>query len=216
MSTADVRIFDCVSEVLSQHLGQSEAQSYLDKIRQNYYNKHLPRIKFQVLDTAISKCRTCKNAQSEPESGWWNWQDCELMIVTSNASSDSKFANSLGKALSTAGFASAFCGCVHVTKCKFEKVSSENIDNCSNYVYDQIDVAKPQAIAVVGAAAFELFRTDQHNYTSAVGTSWYFGVYKIFCWPLLHTIEEDPSWISLMKETYQYIYGNNEDVINIQ
>lgn len=209
MSQADIRIFDCVSDSLAKNLPESEAQAILVEIREKYYSKHLPEIHFQKLQSGIESCRTCPEATSPPVVGWWNWQDCDLLIVSANPYS----ANSgpLGQALAQSGFASAFCGAIHVTKCNFSSIEQSNIDNCRGYLYDQVDVAKPKAIAVTGAVAFDCFSDGTRKYKESIGTSWWAGLHKVYCLPLLKDIE-DPAWTNILKDAYKFIYGSLEDV----
>lgn len=214
MSTSDVRIFDCVSEVLSENLGQTETQSYLQQIRQRYYNKHLPVKKYTSLDSTISNCRSCKEAEEKPVSGWWNWQDCDLLIVTANAYNDNKFSDSIAAFLKFTGFSSAFCGVVHITKCKFSEVQEKNINLCHHYVFDQIDVAKPKVIATIGNQAFNLFKTNQENYSSSIGDSWWWGIYKIYALPSFKNIEDD-RWTEIFKRIHKEIYGEISDILDL-
>lgn len=214
MSTADVRIFDCVEEVLSSHLGQADSQSYLNEIRRLYYSKHLKNLPYRVVEEAISNCRTCTDASSAPTVGWWNWQDCDLLIVTSNTFNDERFSSELGGLLKDAGFSSAFCGAIGVTKCSFGKIQPGNIENCKNYVYEQIDIAKPKAIAILGADAYQLFKISDMNYTASIGQSWFWGIYKIFSLPSSRDFE-DVRWNQILSRSHDFIYGQYDEILDV-
>ena len=166
------------------------------------------------MDSAIQNCRTCDNAESAPVSGWWNWQDCDFLIISTNAYVDEHYAKTLGTLLKAAGFSSAFCGVTHVTKCGFPVIDKVNIDNCARYVYDQIDLARPKAIGILGATPFDLFRTNQKNYSSSIGSSWWWGVYKMFALPSSKSFEEE-QWLPILTEAHDYIYGPTMSMLDI-
>lgn len=213
MPTSDIRIFESVHEVLEAKLGTSEAQSCLTSIAREYKVKFLRKPDVEALADAISRCRACENAETLPRLGWWNWHDCDLLIVSSNSYSDERFVSELGSTLKRARFSSAFCGVIHATKCSFKEVSDQNVLNCSSWLYDQIDAARPKVIALIGAQSFEFFRTDHKNYTSAVGSSWWWGTYKVYCLPPSKDFD-DPKWSIILDEIYQHIYGISFDVID--
>jgi uracil-DNA glycosylase len=212
MPTSDSRIFDSTYEVLLNHLGESEAQSYLTEIANSYRDKFLRKPDVDALAQAISACRACENVSALPVLGWWNWHDCDLLIVSSNPYFDERFIAELSANLKQSRFSSAFCGVIHATKCKFKEINDVNVSNCSSWLHDQIDVARPKVIAPLGAQAFEFFRTDQKNYTAAIGTSWWWGIYKIHCLPSSRDFL-DPKWKLTFDDIYQHIYGLGFDVI---
>jgi uracil-DNA glycosylase len=212
MPTSDSRIFECTYDTLVSRLGESEAQSCLSEIASSYREKFLRKPDVDALASAISACRACEAVSALPVLGWWNWHDCDLLIVSSNPYTDERFIKDLGVLLKNSKFSSAFCGVIHATKCKFKEIEDVNVQNCSSWLHDQIDVSRPKVIAPLGAQAFEYFRTNQKNYTSAIGSSWWWGIYKIFCLPSARDFQ-DPKWKLIFDDIYQHIYGIGFDVI---
>ena len=214
MPTSDSRIFECVHDELTKRLGESETQGCLSSIAHDYAENHLRKPNVDALAVAIEQCRTCKNATNKPKLGWWNWHDCDLLIVSSNSYEDERFVSELGRLLKESKFSSAFCGVIHATKCDFKEIESVNVQNCSSWLYDQIDVSRPKIIAPLGAQAFEFFKTNQNNFSSAVGSSWWWGIYKIYCLPPAKDFS-DPKWKIILDDIYENIYGISFDTLDI-
>ena len=216
ISAADIRIYEVLEQTLSQRYSDSEVAGLLDNVRQTYYDSYTTSIDASVVESSIIGCRACDNVTSTPHAGWWNYLDPDFLIVASNSYRDKMYIKATGHALKSAGYASSFCGVIHVTKCDAEKITPSNVDNCYNFVYQQISAARPRAIGVTGAKAFDLFRTNQDSYKDAIGTSWWWGVHKVYCLPLLADIAENYS-ISILKETYEHVYGiSGSDLIVIR
>lgn len=218
VSTADVRIYECFADTLAQRYGQSEVAEILNSARHTYYDEYLIKHTPDVLNESINQCRACTDVCSVPSAGWWNHNDPDFLIVASNSHKDTYWINVIGGLLKTTGFSSAFCGVVHLTKCDTkDKVSDQMIENCYPFVYQQIDASKPRCIAIVGAPAFELFRTNQNNYKEAIGSSWWWGLYKIYCLPPVKEFTDNPTAvINVLKQCYAHTYGiSGSDLITL-
>lgn len=213
MPASDIRITESLHKVLVKRLGETEAQAALSEVVADYLDNHTLVPNVNRLHDAISACRSCDNAKAAPQHGWWNWQSGDLILVTSNVYTDDRYTGALGMMLKQTKFSSAFVGGINVTKCSFESVTTENVKNCSHWLYDQIDIARPKVIAPIGAQAFEFFKTNQKNYTSAIGTSWWWGIYKIYALPSFKDLGEE-SWLEIFSNIYNYIYGSQIDVID--
>lgn len=214
MSHVDSQIYEIFQEVLTDELGITHAQKISQTVRTEYYERHRKAINFTSLSSAISNCRTCPEAKSAPEAGWWNWQDCDLLIVHSNSYHNQKYANSIGQHLSDSGFSSAFCGAIGLTKCSFEDITFQNIQNCTGWLFDQIQLSQPKAIAIIGSAAYDIFKTSELNYTNSINSSWWYGLYKVYALPSFSDLE-DSRWKQSFDEIHNFIYGNDSDVVKV-
>lgn len=210
MRTSDIKVMSVVADVLEAELGITHAQACVNQIRHKYYKEELYVPNPDTLVRAIQSNRTCIDNRPTKDVGWWNWLDSDLLLVSANLDRDQRYSSQLGQLFKQANFSSAFVGCISAAKC-----NAEELHGCERYVYDQVDISRPMAIAVTGKDAFSLFQTNQKNYTSSIGTSWWWGLYKIYCLPLLKDIE-DGQWSAILSEIHNFVYGTTYDTIDIR
>ncbi len=218
VSVQDVRLYEVLADTLSQRYGQTEIAEILSSVKTKYLDDYLPKYSPDVVNDSILSCRACDNVSSGPATGWWNHTNPDLLIVASNTHNDSYWMASIGGYLKAVGFSSAFVGAIHITKCGLAKIETDNINNCYPFTYQQIDLCRPRAIVVVGAPAFDLFRTNQGGYKEAIGSSWWWGLYKVYCLPPVKDFHNESSDLtySLLQQAYQHIYGiSPTDLITI-
>lgn len=219
VSVADVRLYECLADTLEQRYGQTEIAEILSSVRSKYYDDFLVKFNGDSVEQSISQCRACDNITNVPVAGWWNYQNPDLLIVASNSYADRYWIQSIASHLKAVGFSSAFCGVIHTTKCEVPKIEEQNRTNCIPFAYQQIDSSRPRALAVVGAQAFDLFRTHQSNYKESIGTSWWWGLYKVYCLPPVKEFHQQTSEVtlSMLQQCYEHIYGiSSSDLITIK
>lgn len=214
-STGEERLLEVVENVLAEEYPQSVVASLLDRFRNEYATRHVRPLHYSQVSSSVDACRTCPEAQSTPYYGKWNTVDPDIVFILDNIQSDYKYFGEILPMLKAAGISSSFFGLLAVTKCQFNKVSDDNRGNCSHYLYDQIAAARPRAIIISSASSFDLFVTNQKNYTQSVGTSWWWGMYKVFCIPPLARLEESnrESYFNVISDVANFVYGLNPDIL---
>jgi hypothetical protein len=218
VSTPEFRFAQVVDTVLSKKLIGSDAAALMSEICNEYRSQHYAPPSAAAVSKSIDMCRTCDSALSNPSPGIWNYQDSDVLFVVSNISDVKDKIPIFGTLLKNAGFNSAFCGMVGLTKCAFKAVSNTNIEACSSFVYDQVNVSRPKAIVVLGADPYKLFAVNESNHKSVVGSSWWYGTYKIFSGHSLGLLDnrvDTAEYIDLIKSVYKFTYGNQPEIISL-
>lgn len=217
-STGEERLFQIVEDVLTRHLHQSDAASYLDEIKQKYLEQHFRKVSTQGLSRHIAACRTCDSPTSLPNEGKWNLVDPDILMIVDNVDRYKENISALIPLLKSAGISSSFFGLTGLVKCTFQKYSQDHINNCSSYIYDQLDSIRPKAVIVSSKSTFELFQTQQKNFTAAINTSWWWGVYKIFCLDSLGKYDPEimgPQYLDVFRSVHAFVYGMNLETLLI-
>jgi DNA polymerase len=132
-------------------MGESEALSILNEVRDEALSGHV-RQNIKHIHAAVSNCRKCDNVQADNKIAVFNTTDPKAVIVLERPNIGPEASAILMDSLSAAGFTKSDIGLTYLNRCypKNSKVTSEQTQNCQNYLDDELLAMNPKVIIACG------------------------------------------------------------------
>ncbi len=171
--------------------------------------------KITDLHTIIYNCKKCQNYLSvNPQLPKWNVTNPDVMFVMDSPSLNQQASALFISALKTAGFSSNNVSLTYLIRCSVNSnVLDQNIiDNCSNYLHQEIQIMNPKLIVPVGNNVLKTFFGPDATIKTYKGKISWLGSWPIFpIYSLLYILKAgasaEESFKADMLQAYQFCYS---------
>ena len=119
-------------------------------------------IKITDLHTVTHNCRKCSfNQAITPQLPKWNVNNPDVLFITESSAMDQQSSATFVSALKSSGFKSEKVGLTYLLRCPTKTVEQQYVDNCVNYLHNEIQIMNPKLVCTLGATTLSaLFGTD--------------------------------------------------------
>lgn len=179
LSFLEIELIKQFSDLMESTGVDSNVRSEILQELKGYLASHKEsKVPLNHLRTKIQNCTKCSQATGSSQSSLGNVINPKVLFVLASVGSD---LNRLTEYLSKYDFDKSICGITFVTRCPFAgNITESAINNCSDYLFAEIDYVNPEIIVPVGAIPLRLLVGKTHNLTDVHGHMFWLGIFKIF------------------------------------
>jgi len=168
-------------------------------------------LKITDLHTVTHNCRKCAFAGQTPLLPKWNVNDPDILFIVESSSMDQQASALFVSTLKESGFTSDKACLTYLLRCPTKDIQQQYIDNCVNYLHNEIQIMNPKLICTIGATTlsallgFDAKIKDYKNKITWLGS-----------WPILplyslnYVLKAGDSAVQSfqadMKQAYQFCY----------
>lgn len=218
LSYGDTKLFEKLYGILQAHDLSAEAcQDILHELVVTLQSP-IKKTKISSIHSLASKCKMCPNMNHDASLPSWNIKDPDVVFITEGPRSFSPDGKDLFiSALSQAGFESSNCCLTYSTRCtKGSARSAEEIKNCSDYLFAEIEAWKPKLIVPLGSIPSKELLGPELKMTSSISHHkiiW-LGPWAILpCYSPDHASAKQQNLIAdfkrIIKYAYEFTYKEN-------
>lgn len=155
LAFGDSALLERLDEILSKYLNKADVQMVLHDLRTYNVNGINLDDTLEQLHIVTKNCIKCKevNSASLP---FWNVSDPDVVFVSDSPYFDSNSMDYFTKTASKSGFTSTRICMTFVNRClkkNKSKYSIEEIESCSPYLMNEIQILRPKLIVPLGLVA---------------------------------------------------------------
>ena len=171
--------------------------------------------KITDLHTVTHNCRKCQSQLSvDPQLPKWNVTNPDVVFIMDSPSLNQQASALFISALKAAGFSSDKVCLTYLVRCPVNSTTFDQtiVDNCSNYLHQEIQLMNPKLVVPVGNNALKVFFGADATIKTYKGKITWLGSWPIFpVYSLLYilkagaTVEEN--FQADMLQAYQFCYS---------
>lgn len=146
------RLLEMLSKQLTSYLPLPDVQVILDDLRTELYSD-LDTGTLKNLHSVTVNCRRCPAMAAPPQLPLWNVNDPDVMFILDGPLNHKEASGLFVEALKKAGFNSQRVMLTYVNRCNAKdkrKANIEEIQNCTPYLQNEIQLVKPKLIVPLG------------------------------------------------------------------
>lgn len=210
---SDTKLLEVLSNLLPSYLHQADVQAILDSLRNDMYSD-VQLGSLREMHAVINHCRRCEFMPPNPMLPQWNLSHPDVVFIRENPSSseasDKLFVDTLVKV----GFHSTNICLTYTTRCPLDKriPSLDEVENCSSYLYQEIQMLAPKLIVPMGFIPIQDF-IPKLKITEEHGRVFWLGPWAIM--PVLgpmHVLQSksnlNQQFENDLASAYRFVYGD--------
>lgn len=128
------------------------------------------------LHIVVANCKKCVHANSKPIAPRGNISNPKALFILENPA---KGLDRLKAILDEMGFDEQSYACSYLTRCQLREVTDTEVNNCQNYLFNEIDLLHPQLIIPVGALPTKILLNKDIRINEIHGKSIWLGIYQV-------------------------------------
>jgi uracil-DNA glycosylase family 4 len=171
--------------------------------------------KITDLHTVTHNCKKCQSYLSvNPQLPKWNVTNPDVVFIMDSPSLNQQASALFISALKSAGFSSDKVCLTYLVRCPVNSniVDQTIVDNCSNYLHQEIQLMNPKLVVPVGNNALKVFFGADATIKTYKGKITWLGSWPIFpVYSLLYILKAganvEESFQSDMLQAYQFCYS---------
>jgi uracil-DNA glycosylase family 4 len=119
------------------------------------------KLKITDLHTVTHNCRKCEFSGISPQLPKWNVINPDVVFIIDSSAMDQQASALFVSALKSSGFSSENVCLTYLLRCPTRSIEPEYINNCVNYLHNEIQIMNPKLLCPIGANALSaLFGLD--------------------------------------------------------
>lgn len=206
----ETHLLEYLAEVLPKYLHGADLQMVLEELRLKYLHG-ASDVKLQHLHTVVRHCRRCPEVEPSPQLPTWNVNNPDVAFVAENMVQKEEAGRYFVKALKQSGFSSRHVVLTAVTRCPIAGRGPNHleVENCSSYLYSELQVMAPKLIIPLGNTAAGTFIgtakiTEDHGRIFWLGP---WAVMPTFSPAYVLTRDLQEPFESDLKKAHGFVYG---------
>lgn len=153
-SFGDTHLLEYLAEILPKYLHGADAQMVLEDLRLKLIEGSSD-VNLRHLHSVIRHCRRCPEVEPSPQLPIWNVANPDVVFVAENMILPPKAGTYFVEALERNGYTSRHTTLTAVTRCPLGPRSPNQLEiqNCSKYLFSELQVLAPKLIIPLGNTA---------------------------------------------------------------
>lgn len=204
----DSKLFEELHELLPKYMHAADGQVVLDELRSRYF-EGLHKVSLQEMHTITKHCRRCPEVEPAPQLPQGNLAHPDVVFVGENlATTNTEY---LYEVSGKVGFSLRHTAVTAVTRCPIPGRQPNNleIENCTNYLFTELQVLLPKLIVPMGNTASSVFLgtikiTEDHGRIFWIGP---WAVMPIMAPSHVLARDLDDVFLADMTRAYSFCYG---------